>query len=121
MTMRPDAILPPLTFDMGVGVLHHGERDDLDPEHPQACLCGRYLNYMECPDAFELGDMTVHPTPDPLDRPTGRCADEYLLFARRNPTKLAAWVLRSIIDELIDRRLTERTFGAGQADDHAAE
>lgn len=43
-------------------------------------------------------------------RPT-RVADEWLLHARRNPTKLAAWVLRSVIDELIDRRLTDTTFG----------
>lgn len=49
----------------------------------------------------------------PDGRPT-RVTDEYLLYARRNPTKLAAWVLRSIIDELIDRRLTEKPWWGPQ-------
>ncbi len=38
-------------------------------------------------------------------RPT-RVTDETLLRARTNPTKFAAWVLRSMIDELIDLRLS---------------
>ena len=45
-----------------------------------------------------------------LDRHPTRVTDETLFFARRNPTKMAAWVLREIIDELIDWRLTDRGY-----------
>ena len=33
-----------------------------------------------------------------------RITDDALAFAHRNPTKMAAWVLRSIIEELMERR-----------------
>jgi hypothetical protein len=46
-----------------------------------------------------------------MDPPPVRVTDETLLRARRNPSKVAAWVLRSIIDELIDRRFTDPSWG----------
>jgi len=33
-----------------------------------------------------------------------RSTTEWLQFARRNPTKIAAWALRDVIDELLERR-----------------
>ncbi len=41
--------LPALVDDIGIAVIEHGERDYLDPEHPEACLCGRYEPYTWCP------------------------------------------------------------------------
>lgn len=33
-----------------------------------------------------------------------RSTNEWLQFARRNPAKIAAWALRDVIDELVERR-----------------
>jgi hypothetical protein len=47
--------IPPL-----VDLVEHGERGpDIDPDYPDACLCGRYADYLACPDAFQLGRMTI--------------------------------------------------------------
>lgn len=41
--------LPPMVDDIGVAVIEHGERGhDLDPEHPEACLCGKVEPYYFC-------------------------------------------------------------------------
>lgn len=41
--------LRPMVDDIGIAIIEHGERDHLDPEHPEACLCGRYEPYYWCP------------------------------------------------------------------------
>ena len=51
--------LLPMTYDMGFAVLEHGERGvELDPVHPDACLCGRESNYLLC-DGPGLADMAI--------------------------------------------------------------
>lgn len=41
--------LPPMVDDIGVAVIEHGERGrELDPEHPEACLCGKVEPYYFC-------------------------------------------------------------------------
>lgn len=57
-----DAILPPMLDDIGVAVIRHGERGrGLDPINPDACLCGRYLDYMQCPED-DMAHLTLYPT-----------------------------------------------------------
>jgi hypothetical protein len=47
--------LPPI-----VDLVEHGERGiENDPEHPDACLCGQYANYMDCPDFGQLGRLVI--------------------------------------------------------------
>jgi hypothetical protein len=51
----PDLDIPPI-----VDLVEHGERGyDIDPEHPEACLCGQFSDYMHCPDHGQLGFMTL--------------------------------------------------------------
>lgn len=52
--------------------------------------------------------------PDLDVAPKVRVTDEWLLHARRNPTRIAAWALRAVIDELIDRRLAEKPWWRGE-------
>jgi hypothetical protein len=43
-----------------VDLVEHGERGtDIDPAHPDACLCGRHADYLACPDAFQVGRMVI--------------------------------------------------------------
>lgn len=51
--------LPPMVDDIGVAVIEHGERgSDLDPEHPEACLCGKVEPYYFC-DGPGLESLTL--------------------------------------------------------------
>ncbi|HEX8781678.1 MAG TPA: hypothetical protein VF728_10995 [Nocardioides sp.] len=43
------APLPAMVDDIGVAIIEHGERGDLDRVHPEACLCGGYEPYYLCP------------------------------------------------------------------------
>lgn len=54
MTM---AHLEPIVDWVGDAPLLHGERGELDPEHPSACLCGGAAQYMECPQYLETGGI----------------------------------------------------------------
>ena len=53
--------LLPMVDDIGVTVVEHGERGDLDPVHPEACLCGRYDYYLLCPQWGDWLDVTIVP------------------------------------------------------------
>lgn len=43
--------LEPMVDMIGDFAVKHGERDDLDPEHPDACLCG-VPHYLNCDSIF---------------------------------------------------------------------
>lgn len=52
--------------------IFHGERGDLDPVHPDACLCGAE-DYLGCPEWLDgggIGSMTIGET-----RPMSRAID----------------------------------------------
>lgn len=64
--MKPP--LPPLTFEISpTWVLHHGERGtEMDADHPEACLCGRFAFYMACPEYLAddgISGVTLIPGP----------------------------------------------------------
>lgn len=48
--------LPPIVDWIGNAPLLHGERDDLDLEHPLACLCGAEY-YLWCDGYIESGGL----------------------------------------------------------------
>jgi len=53
--------LLPIVDHIGDTAIEHGERGaDLDPYHPEACLCGRYLDYLACPDPG-IAQLTIYP------------------------------------------------------------
>lgn len=61
--------LPPMTYEITPAwVLDHGERStELDREHPEACLCGRYDFYLDCPEYLAdagIGGVTLYPGPN---------------------------------------------------------
>ena len=49
--------LKPMIDWIGSTPIHHGERGDLDPRHPEACLCGNPF-YLEC-DGPGIESMTI--------------------------------------------------------------
>jgi hypothetical protein len=50
--------LPPIVDWIGDWPVIHGERDHLDPDHPEACLCGFHY-YLWCPEFFTGGIATL--------------------------------------------------------------
>jgi len=57
---EPDLELPPI-----VDLVEHGERGrDIDPEHPEACLCGRYSLYYLCPGPG-IESLVIYPVATP--------------------------------------------------------
>jgi hypothetical protein len=50
--------LEPIVDWIGNWPISHGERDDLDPDNPEACLCG-VPNYLLC-DGPGIYTATVH-------------------------------------------------------------
>ena len=55
-----DLRLLPMVDDIGVAIIEHGERGrELDPVHPEACLCGRTLNYLLC-DGPGVESLTIY-------------------------------------------------------------
>jgi hypothetical protein len=52
--------LAPMVDDIGIAVIEHGERGtELDPEHPEACLCG-VENYVMC-DEPGVESLMIYP------------------------------------------------------------
>lgn len=54
--------LEPIVDWIGDFPLMHGERAEMDTEHPQACLCG-FEDYLLCPEFITGGiaSCTIHP------------------------------------------------------------
>lgn len=48
--------LAPMADEVGGWPVHHGERGDLDPDYPTACLCGWHF-YLACADYLDGGGI----------------------------------------------------------------
>lgn len=111
-------LLPIIDDDWGDSgiVLRHGERGDLDPEHPGACLCG-VPEYYFC-EAWQRGEDTVEtlsfsaaPDPEPDVVMCLRCGQ---VFKRVNVrSKTWRWEHQAALNQI--NAHAERCSGSWEA------